>query len=67
MAESTHNRELAQSMLEDEFAKYHVICSTTGQEIPLNELRYWCVNDQKPYINSEAVDHTAYGYGKKPA
>ena len=50
LAENPSSRLLAESMFTDECAKFHVICATTKQKIPLDELRYWCVNDQKPYI-----------------
>lgn len=31
-----------------------VRCSVTGQEIPLEELRYWSVERQEPYIDAAA-------------
>jgi len=32
----------------------HVICATTGETIPLDELKYWSVARQEPYIDVEA-------------
>lgn len=32
-----------------------VRCAVTGAEIPLEELRYWSVDLQEPYVSSEAV------------
>lgn len=31
----------------------YVRCAVTGQEIPLNELRYWSVELQEPYASAE--------------
>ena len=31
----------------------HVICAVTGDEIPLDDLRYWSVVLQEPYANAE--------------
>lgn len=30
-----------------------VRCATTGEQIPLDELRYWSVELQEPYANAE--------------
>ncbi|EKF41222.1 DUF2093 domain-containing protein [Nitratireductor indicus] len=30
-----------------------VRCAVTGQEIPLDELKYWSVARQEPYINAD--------------
>lgn len=36
-----------------------VLCAVTGQAIPLGDLRYWSVDRQEAYADSEAA-HTAY-------
>lgn len=30
-----------------------VTCAVTGRKIPLNELRYWSVERQEPYVSAE--------------
>ena len=32
----------------------HVVCAVTGARIPLQELRYWSVERQEPYVDAEA-------------
>ncbi len=32
----------------------HVICAMTGRSIPLDELRYWSVARQEPYVDAAA-------------
>lgn len=32
----------------------HVICAVTGARIPLDELRYWSVARQEPYVDAAA-------------
>ena len=32
----------------------HVICAVTGQPIPLDQLRYWSVERQEPYVSAVA-------------
>ena len=32
----------------------HVTCAVTGERIPLDELRYWSVERQEPYVDAEA-------------
>lgn len=32
----------------------HVVCAVTGESIPLDELRYWSVAKQEPYVSPEA-------------
>jgi hypothetical protein len=32
----------------------HVVCAVTGQPIPLEQLRYWSVARQEPYVNAQA-------------
>jgi hypothetical protein len=31
----------------------HVVCASSGQRIPLDELRYWSVARQEPYASAE--------------
>ncbi len=31
----------------------HVVCSVTGQKVPLDDLRYWSVEKQEPYATAE--------------
>ena len=32
-----------------------VICAVTGREIPVEELRYWSVARQEPYVDAQAA------------
>ncbi|OAP40914.1 hypothetical protein AU381_03205 [Sinorhizobium glycinis] len=32
----------------------HVVCAMTGKAIPVDELRYWSVVRQEPYIDAAA-------------
>jgi hypothetical protein len=32
----------------------HVVCAVTGVRIPLQELRYWSVARQEPYVDAAA-------------
>ncbi|AFL49121.1 hypothetical protein ABIE78_005113 [Sinorhizobium fredii] len=32
----------------------HVVCAMTGKAIPVDELRYWSVERQEPYIDAAA-------------
>lgn len=32
----------------------HVTCAVTGLAIPLDELRYWSVERQEPYVDAKA-------------
>ena len=32
----------------------HVICAMTGRAIPLEELRYWSVARQEPYVDASS-------------
>lgn len=41
----------------------HVLCAVTGQAIALEELRYWSVAKQEPYINAEASTRAALAKG----
>jgi hypothetical protein len=31
----------------------HVVCAVSGEQIPLDELRYWSVARQEPYASAE--------------
>lgn len=31
----------------------HVVCAVSGEQIPLDELRYWSVEKQQPYASAE--------------
>ena len=33
----------------------HVTCAVTGQPIPLDQLRYWSVERQEPYVSPAAA------------
>ena len=33
----------------------YVRCAVTGQHIPVDELRYWSVDQQEAYVSREAV------------
>lgn len=39
----------------------HVLCAVTGQVIPLEELRYWSVIRQEPYVTAEVSTRAAIG------
>ena len=32
----------------------HVVCAVTGERIPVDELRYWSVERQEPYVDAQA-------------
>jgi len=32
----------------------HVVCAVTGLTIPLDELKYWNVERQEPYVDAKA-------------
>ena len=32
----------------------HVVCAVTGERIPIQELRYWSVERQEPYVSPDA-------------
>lgn len=47
----------------------HVTCAVTGQPIPLDELRYWSVARQQPYVSAEVsvrAEGGAAGSGPGP-
>jgi hypothetical protein len=33
----------------------HVVCAVTGQQIPLDRLRYWSAARQEAYLNGEVA------------
>ena len=33
----------------------YVVCAVTGVQIPLDQLKYWSVERQEPYVSAEAV------------
>jgi len=37
----------------------HVVCAVTGEQIPLDELRYWSVVRQEPYASAEISTRAA--------
>jgi hypothetical protein len=39
----------------------HVVCAITGEQIPLDELRYWSVARQEPYASAEISTRAALG------
>ena len=41
----------------------HVVCAVTAQAIPLEELRYWSVVKQEPYVSAEASARAALAKG----
>ncbi|HEV7322358.1 MAG TPA: DUF2093 domain-containing protein [Ensifer sp.] len=56
--EGSTSREAKIRYLDGDFqivlAGSHVICAMTGKTIPVDELRYWSVARQEPYIDAEA-------------
>lgn len=42
-----------------------VRCAVTGQEIPLDELKYWSVELQEAYVSPEAVMQRLSGKGSR--
>jgi hypothetical protein len=41
----------------------HVVCAVTGQAIALEELLYWSVVKQEPYVSAEASASAALAKG----
>lgn len=39
----------------------HVICAVTGEQIPLEALRYWSVERQEPYASAEIATRRLTG------
>lgn len=56
--EGSSNREAKIRYLDGDFQIVlpgsHVICAMTGKQIPIDELRYWSVARQEPYVDAEA-------------
>lgn len=43
----------------------HVTCAITGAAIPIEELRYWSVERQEPYVDAEASLKAERAAGKR--
>ena len=41
----------------------HVVCAVTGQAIALEDLHYWSVVKQEPYVSAEASTRAALAKG----
>lgn len=56
--EGSSSREAKIRYLDGDFqivlAGSHVVCAMTGKAIPVDELRYWSVVRQEPYIDAAA-------------
>ncbi|MCA1403614.1 DUF2093 domain-containing protein [Ensifer sp. IC3342] len=56
--EGSSSREAKIRYLDGDFqivlAGSHVVCAMTGKAIPVDELRYWSVARQEPYIDAAA-------------
>ncbi|MCZ8137046.1 MAG: DUF2093 domain-containing protein [Porphyrobacter sp.] len=39
----------------------HVLCTVTGEEIPLAELRYWSAERQEAYVSCEVATRRLLG------
>jgi hypothetical protein len=39
----------------------HVLCAVTGEQIPLEALRYWSVERQEPYASCEIATRRLMG------
>jgi hypothetical protein len=39
----------------------HVVCAVSGEQIPLDELRYWSVAKQEPYASAEISTRATLG------
>lgn len=39
----------------------YVICAVTGEEIPLEELRYWSAEHQEAYVSAEVATRRLIG------
>ncbi|MBB4184135.1 hypothetical protein GGE07_000748 [Sinorhizobium terangae] len=56
--EGSSSREAKIRYLDGDFqivlAGSHVVCAMTGKAIPVDELRYWSVARQEPYVDAAA-------------
>ncbi|MCA1440499.1 DUF2093 domain-containing protein [Ensifer sp. IC4062] len=56
--EGSSSREAKIRYLDGDFqivlAGSHVVCGMTGKAIPVDELRYWSVARQEPYVDAAA-------------
>lgn len=41
----------------------HVVCAVSGAAIPLDLLRYWCIERQEAYASAEAATRQLVGRG----
>ena len=39
----------------------YVLCAVTGEQVPLEALRYWCVERQEPYASAEVAARRLVG------
>jgi len=39
----------------------HVLCAVTGEQVPLEVLRYWSVERQEAYVSAEAATRRLTG------
>ncbi len=39
----------------------HVVCAVSAEAIPLEALRYWCVNRQEPFASAEIATRRLLG------
>jgi hypothetical protein len=44
----------------------HVVCAVTGKVIPIEELKYWSVERQEPYVDVTASVKADQGAGLLP-
>ena len=40
----------------------HVFCAVSGVAVPLEELRYWSVELQEPYVSAQVATKRALGH-----
>ncbi|MCA1370806.1 DUF2093 domain-containing protein [Bradyrhizobium sp. BRP14] len=56
--EGSSSREAKIRYLDGDFqvvlAGSHVVCAVTGKAVPVDELRYWSVARQEPYVDAAA-------------
>ncbi len=44
----------------------HVVCAITGKIIPIDELKYWSVARQEPYVDAESSLEAEKRAGRLP-
>ncbi len=42
-----------------------VLCAATGQQIPIEEMRYWDVDRQEAYVSTDAIMDRLNGKARK--